>query len=185
MGFALWLGKIGILGILVSTFLNPAGPPWPTADGLFYALIIGWGYCVAYLGTGMLVIGLLRRVAYVNLFAGVLIHFILVLAGSGIPTTIQLMSVDMRMMDYSYLQIPNPFWSLTYVIDKGTAAEGPVLAVIVPAVAICVLLLNMRAVIRELQAVRVAAPSRVLQDEAELHPLPEALPQNPWDEPAR
>jgi hypothetical protein len=174
---------MGVLGIAVSSILNPAGgPPWPTADGLFYLLIVGWGYCVAYLGMGMIAIGLLRRVAQVNLFAGVLIHFILVLAGSGIPTTIQLMSVDMRMMDYSYLQLPNPFWSLSHIADNGALTDGPTLAVLVPAVAVCVLLLNMRAVIRELQAVRVAAPSRVLQDEAELHPLPAAQPQNPWDE---
>jgi hypothetical protein len=30
--------------------------------------------------------------------------------------------------------------------------------------------------------VREAAPKRVLEDEAELHPEPTALPQNPWEE---
>ena len=28
----------------------------------------------------------------------------------------------------------------------------------------------------------MAPPTRVFEDEAELHPPPEALPQNPWDE---
>jgi hypothetical protein len=53
---------------------------------------------------------------------------------------------------------------------------------IVPGIAICVLLLNMPRVIAELRVVREAAPARVLEDEAELHPPPEALPQNPWEE---
>jgi hypothetical protein len=50
--------------------------------------------------------------------------------------------------------------------------------------AVCILLFNMPRVIRELRVVRESAPTRVLEDEAELHPAPESLPQNPWDEPA-
>ena len=53
---------------------------------------------------------------------------------------------------------------------------------VIPSVAICVLLANMPSVIRELRVVREAAPKRVLEDEAALHPPPEALPSNPWDE---
>ena len=51
----------------------------------------------------------------------------------------------------------------------------------IPAAAICVLLLNLPGVVRELQRVRSALPKRVVEDEAELHPPPEALPKNPWD----
>ena len=68
---------------------------------MFYLLVIGWGYLVAYLGLGLLVIGLLRRIAVVTMLASVLIHFLLVLAGSGIPTVVQLMSVELRYVDYS------------------------------------------------------------------------------------
>jgi hypothetical protein len=28
-------------------------------------------------------------------------------------------------------------------------------------------------------------PERVAEDEAELHPTPDALPSNPWDEPVK
>jgi hypothetical protein len=172
-----------ILLMIATDFLGGTGG-WPGQQELFYMLIVGWGYGVAYLGIGMMAISLLRRVAQVNLFAGVLIHFLIILAGSGIPTTIQLMSVDLRVMDYSYWQLANPFWSLSHLADGGVASDGTVLITLVPAAAICVLLMNFRAVVRELQAVREAPPTRVIEDEAALHPAPEPLPQNPWDEPA-
>ena len=58
------------------------------------------------------------------MLASVLIHFLLVLAGSGIPMAIQLMSVELRYVDYSYLQITNPFWSLIHVADGGMPTEA-------------------------------------------------------------
>jgi hypothetical protein len=118
----------------------------------------------------------------VTMLASVLIHFLVVLAGSGIPTAFQLMSVELRYVDYSYLQITNPFWSLIHVANGGTL-EGYVLVLVVPAAAFCVLLMNMRSVMRELQQVRTAPPTRVVEDEAALHPAPEPLPASPWDEP--
>lgn len=174
-----------ILLMLASTILNTTGAVgWPSAEELVYVLIVGWAYGVAYLGIGRIAIALLRRVSQVNLFAGFLIHFLIILAGSGIPTTIHLMSLNLRDADYSYWQITNPFWSLAHLVDGGVITEGPVLILLVPAAAICVLLLNLRSVVNELQAVRIAPPTRVVEDEAELHPAPEQLPQSPWDEPA-
>jgi hypothetical protein len=172
------------LGMWVSAILSTGTGRWPTEEELIYLLIVGWAYGVAYLGLGKLAIGLLRRVAHVNMFAGVLIHLLIILAGSGIPTTIQLMSIDLRLQDYSYWQLINPFWSLGHLADGGVATEGPILILLVPTAAFCIFLLNLRSVVAELQAVRIALPSRVVQDEAELHPAPIPLPQNPWDEPA-
>jgi hypothetical protein len=170
------------LGVIGSEILGGGGG-WPTADEVFYLLIVGWGYGVAYLGLGLLVTRLLRQFAVVNMVASVLIHTLIVLAGSGIPTVVQLMSVEMRYVDYSLIQITNPFWSLHHLADGGIPQYGTVLILVVPAAAVCILLLNMRSVVRELQAVRIAAPARVLEDEAALHPAPPALPTNPWDEP--
>jgi hypothetical protein len=118
------------------------------------------------------------------MLACVLIHFLLVLAGSGIPMAFQMMSVELRNVDYSYLQIANPFWSLIHVGNGGMYNEGPVLLILVPAAAVCMLLLNMRAVAKELREVRIAPPSRVVEDEALLHPPPQSLPSSPWDAPA-
>jgi hypothetical protein len=56
-----------------------------------------------------------------------------------------------------------------------------VLLVVVPAAAICVLLVNLPGIVRELARVRTELPLRVAKDEAELHPPPAAVPQNPWE----
>jgi hypothetical protein len=175
------LAAVCMLGIIASSFSTTAPRGWPGADELMLLLILGWSYLVAYLGLGMIVIGALRRVAEVTLLASVLVHFLILLAGSGIPSVVQAMSVEMRDLDYSFLQITNPFWSLSHVADGGMA-EGYVLVFIVPAAAICMLLVNLRGVVRELQQVRIAPPPRVMADEAELHPPPEMQPTNPWDE---
>jgi hypothetical protein len=177
------LAMLCILGMIASSLSGQGVAGWPSATDLTFMLIIGWGYLVAYLGLGMLVVAALRRVAVVTMLASVLIHFLIVLAGSGIPAVVQMMSVELRSLDYSYVQITNPFWSLLHIANGGTS-EGYVLVLIVPAAAACILLLNLRGVVRELRQVRIAAPPRVLADEAELHPPPEALPTNPWDEPA-
>ena len=158
---------------------TPAGRP--TTQEFLYYLIIGWGYVVAYVGLGLIVVSAVRRIAVVTMLASVLIHFLVVLAGSGIPTAFQLMSVELRYVEYSFLQITNPFWSLVHIANGGVM-EGYVLILIVPAAACCVLLLNMRSVMRELQQVRTAAPQRVAEDEAELHPAPAPTPTSPWDE---
>jgi hypothetical protein len=175
------LAVLCVIGVMASAFAPRAAGGWPGPDEVFYLLTIGWGYLVAYLGLGLIVVGLLRKFATVTMLASVLIHFLLVLAGSGIPTAIQMMSVELRFVEYSFLQITNPIWSMMHVADGGMT-EGHVLVIVVPAVAICVLLLNMRSVVRELQQVRIAPPARVAEDEAELHPPPPAMPTSPWDE---
>jgi hypothetical protein len=175
------IGVMCLAGMFASSFSSTARGGWPGFEELFHLLAIGWGYLVAYLGLGLLVVRALKRFAVVTMLASVLIHFLLLLAGSGIPTAVQLMSVELRFVEYSFLQITNPFWSLAYVADGGML-EAHVLILIVPAVAVCILLFNMRQVIQELQQVRIALPPRVAQDEVELHPPPAAMPTNPWDE---
>src|SRR4029079_12902103 len=77
----------------------------PNTDDAIYLLVIGWGYLVAYLGIGLLTIGVLRRFAIVTMLACVLIHFLLVLGGFGIPYAIKSMSMALRDSDYTFLQI--------------------------------------------------------------------------------
>jgi len=154
------------------------------ADEMFYLTIIGWGYLVSYLGIGLLVVSALRRIATVTMLASVLINLLLLLAGFGVPYAIKSMSITLREADYSFLQITDPFCSMLHVTDGGAFKDADKIAMIIFGTAICVLLLNMPRIIRELRVVREAAPTRVLEDEAELHPAPESFPQNPWDEPA-
>jgi hypothetical protein len=178
------MALICFLSAIVSNTARASGIRSPAPDEMFYLLVIGWAYLVAYLGIGLLVIGVLRRFAVVTMLACVLIHFLLLLGGFGIPYAIKSMSMELRDADYSFLQITDPIFSLYHVATGGVMADTFKLLVIIPSVAICVLLANLPNVIRELRVIREAAPKRVLEDEAELHPPPESLPSSPWDEPA-
>lgn len=156
--------------------------PGPSSQHLLLQLLIAWSYAVAYLGLGRLVVALVREVSEVTILSSVLLHALLVLAGSGIPTTIQWMSLDLRNELYSYLQVTNPIWTLTYLSDYVPAAEEPVLAIAVPGAALCLLLLNLPGAARELRRVRAALPVRVAEDEAELNPPAKSKSASPWDE---
>lgn len=171
--------------IAVEVFTPPARSvvAWPNPDRFFNVMVLGWSYVVTYLGLGCLVVALLRKVAEVTMFASVLLHLLLLLAGSGIPTSVQWMSLELQNEPYSYLQITNPIWTMGYVLEFSPAPEEPVLLVTIPAAAICVLLLNLPGLIRELERRPGTLPARITADEAELHPPPQAQPQNPWDEP--
>ena len=174
-----------LLAVAISEITGRGITGWPSVQETLCLAFVGWGYLVGYLGLGLLAITALRRFTIVNMAAAVLIQLLLVLAGSGIPSAIQLMSVELRELDYSYLQITNPFWTIHYIGDRGLPSDAVVLLLLVSTGAICVLLLNLPGVVRELRQVRIAAPARVAEDELELHPLPAALPTNPWDEEAR
>ena len=125
-----------------------------------YFLVIGWSYVVAYLGLGCLVVALLRRIRGSDDVRQRLLHLLLVLAGSGIPTSIQWMSLELQNEPYSYLQVTNPVWTLQYILEFSPTPEEPVLLVVVPAAAICVLLLNLPGMVREIERVRTALPAR-------------------------
>jgi hypothetical protein len=165
--------------------LYSAGGPNMSSMSFFdaaYVIVFGWSYVVGYLGLGRLVIGFLRRWMYVSLTAGFLFHVILVLAGVGIPLTIQMTSRFLRNNDYTLLQMSNAFWTLAELADHGpSSVQAPILLMIIPPLAIAVLLLNMRGVAAELRRHRVAAPQRVLEEEAALHPAPTPGPSNPWE----
>ena len=111
-------------------------PVWPNPDRFLYVLILGWSYVVAYLGLGCLVVALLRKVSEVTMFASVLLHLLLLLAGSGIPTSIQWMSLELQSEPYSYLAShQSDSGRSPYIHDFSPTPEEPVLLVVVPAAA--------------------------------------------------
>src|SRR6185295_16817950 len=101
---------------------------------VYYSIVVGWGYLVAYLGIGLLAIGVLRRFAVVTMLACVLIHFLLLLGGFGIPYAIKSMTMELRDADYTFLQITDPLWSLYHVAYGGVIADTFKLLVIIPSV---------------------------------------------------
>jgi ABC-type transport system involved in cytochrome c biogenesis permease component len=146
-------------------------------------MVTAWSYIVIYLGLGKLLTASVRRFAPVTGVAGFLIHFLLVLAGSGIPYAIQMSSRTWRNAGYTMLQWPNPFWTLEEMIDgPGTGGDVWLQAMVMFGVALSVLVVNLPSIARELMQGRVALPERVAEDDAELHPPPAAAPQNPWDQ---
>lgn len=140
----------------------------------------GWAYVVIYLGIGKLLIAAIRRLAPVTSVASFLLHVLLVLAGAGIPYALQMSLRTWRNAGYNPLQWSNPFWSIVELINaRGITGESLLLVSVLLVIACCVLLVNLPSIARELRQVRVALPSRVAQDEAELHPITIG-PQNPW-----
>lgn len=152
-------------------------------EAITMVMLIYTSYVIIYLGLGKLLVAALRRVAPVTGVAGFLVHFLLILAGSGIPTAIQLSLRTWRNAGYTMLQWPNPFWTAQELLDGGpkSGPEVQLQAIVMLAVAACVLIVNLPGVARELMQERVALPSRIVQDEAELHPV-EVKPTNPWEE---
>ncbi len=99
-------------------------------------------------------------------FAGVMVQLGLLTLGSGVPTIIYGMGSN-QMAGYSLLQLTNPFWTLAEAMDGGIQQNGfEIVLFLVPAMAAVVFLFNLPGVARELQHVRIAAPARVIADEA-------------------
>ena len=68
------------------------------------------------------------------------------------------------------------------LLGNGAAAiDAPTVLLIIGPAALIVLMLNLRAVAVEIQYQRSSLPTRVAEDEAQLHPEPEAGPSSPWD----
>ena len=170
----------GHAGDYVAGHWTAAAASPPATEHLVAYLVIAWSYTVAYLGLGRLVVALVRKFSEVTMFASVLLHALLLLAGSGIPTTIQWMSLALQNELYSYLQITNPIWTLAYLKNYGPTPEESVLAIAIPAAALCLFFLNLPGAASEMRRVRADLPNRVAEDEAELNPTIE--PVGPWDE---
>ena len=174
---------ITVVGLLALVIMPNTRRFGPNQEQLFFFFTIGWSYVVLYLGVGKLLIGVMRRFAFVSLTAGFLLHIILLLAGCGVPQILSYMTSTRQFNnEYTLLHITNPIWTLIELIDGGAMAmEAWTVLIVIGSAAIIVLLLNMRAVAVELQYQRAVLPERVAEDEAQLHPEPIPGPANPWE----
>lgn len=176
------LTTIALAGLLLIAWEGSNSAPLNVEQGM-YSITFLWSYVVIFLGVGRLLISLLRRVLFVSITAGFLLHLILLLMACGIPQMIALMSSSFaRAGEYSLLQVTNPVWTLYELLESGVfSVDGYILIIVLPATAIVVLLLNLRSVATELHYQRRGLPQRVVEDEAELHPVAISAPMNPWD----
>ncbi len=185
-GFVFAIGSLtAVLGaLLVLTFLLPPSSllAWPGQQALAYFLVLSWCYAVFFLGLGKLLVAAVRTVTYVQLSAGFLLHLVLFLIACGIPQVIYLMTPSLRSSEqFSFLQITNPVWVLFSVIQSWPIEEANILLLIVGGAALLMLLLNLRTIALDVSYRPRMLPTRVLEDEAELHPAPQHQPTNPWE----
>jgi hypothetical protein len=156
-------------------------PPAGQFEAVAFAVLCV-SYVAIYLGLALLLIRLLRRICRVRRILALLVHLLLVVLGTMVPMTIQLSSPELRRLNYSYLQITNPFWTLSEALDHwGVLLTYDLLWVLLPAAAAVVFAVNLPAIAQELRQVRVAKPARVEEEDARRTP-PKPTRKDPWDD---
>jgi hypothetical protein len=92
--------------------------------------------------------------------------------GTVVPWIIQALSPSLRYLPgYSMVHVFNPLMTLAHLADRPTLPlDGYALMMIVAPTAGVVFLLNLPSVVREVRHVRIAAPPRVVEEEAGTRP---------------
>jgi hypothetical protein len=179
------LTAVVAVGLILLLSANLSAPAFGAGfSGYGYFLVVGWGYVVAFLGLGRLLINITRRFAFLPLTGCFLLHLVLLMAASGLPLAARLMSSRGQFTGSdSVLEITNPFLILQRLAPRGpTPMDAPLVAILVLAAALVILFLNLRSAARELQHQRAALPARIVEEEAALHPPPLPTPGNPWEQ---
>ncbi|HTN78016.1 MAG TPA: hypothetical protein VL096_22350 [Pirellulaceae bacterium] len=146
---------------------------------LFTAVLCAYAIC--YLGISRLMIILARQVASVGLVFSLLINIFFLVAGAVVPYVFQYWLFNYRNEGYTPLQITNWIWSLAEAID-GDLTDHPIVLVGLFSSAFVIFFGNLILAAREIAQVRTAAPQRVLEDEAALHPQTKRKASSPWDD---
>ncbi len=157
------------------------------ANTLDWALFVTMSaaYVVAYLGTGRLIVLLLRQLGRVTMLLTFLVNLFLAILGIAIPLFFQAWLEGYSRMSYSMIQTTNWIWTLEEVGD-GNMLSFTIVPFIVYIVAALIFLLNLLFTIYEVEQVRLVTPERVLEDELALNPVRKdtSTRSSPWDEPS-
>ena len=156
---------------------------WPAAlSASLAASVLMFGYVAFYLGLGKLLMGWIQRRRPAGMALAVLFQVLLVLVGCSAPRIIE-MALGARRFGYNLLYAFDPFMTLDEVFRNNAASEINVVELLVVGFAGVLFLANLLSLMREIRQVREAAPRRVAEDEAALHPQPARVePKSPWDE---
>jgi hypothetical protein len=148
--------------------------PWVTQIWLLL------GYFVIYLGTGNLLLRLMRKFTQVTLSAGVTVNLLLIMAGWGIPAIFD--PYDAHTSTYNLKHITDPYWSCIATIDPRTSYAHDDLLIIILPVAALVFLFNLVYIVPEIRQVRVMPPSRVVEEDHLQAPVQmQPQPASPWE----
>jgi hypothetical protein len=165
------------LGLTVTTpFTATVG----AADRTLQFSILALSYMAIYLGLGRLILAGIRYTAQVGLLTRLLVHGLLLIAGTGIPVTIQSSSVALRSAGYTMLQVTNPFWTLVEALGRSVPWQVTALAYWLPIPALLVFLANLPGIAAEVRQVRISKPRRVAEEDAERAPI-QPVAASPWD----
>ena len=128
--------------------------------------ILVFAYVVAYLGLTRLIIVLIPNRSQYGLVLPVLLHVLMALVGCAVPFFLQSWRQKFQIGDYSTLQASNWLWTLEETFDDGMIYPEVIVAVC--AVAAGIFFVNILLATREIEAVRLDAPQRVMEDDGAL-----------------
>lgn len=154
---------------------------WPEYMQLSWFCILMQGYLICYLGATRLVLVLARKMAAVGMVFSLLITCFFLLAGTAFPLILQSWLFDFRVGDYTEMQVTNWIWTLAEARYNSITDHYLVPLVVLP-LASLIMLTNLYLAGREVALVRVAAPLRVQEDDAALHPVAIKKASSPWDD---
>ncbi len=146
--------------------------------------VLAFSYLAIYLGLGLLLGALARRLGFAwTLLPGV-IGWLLVMIGALVPLTLQLTLPDLRSSGYTLLQISNPIWTLYEASSRTFSPELQVVQFLLPVFGVLVAAGTLPLVLGEVSAVRAPLPARVVLEDAQVAAAQRpalAVPQSPWD----
>lgn len=134
---------------------------------------LGACYLIVYLGLGLLLVRSLRRWITIKPEIAAMVNVVLVVLGCVVPMVIQASSPAWYGSSYSLLHITNPFWSAMHVSDgPGLPFETAPLLTLLGLAAAVVFVANLPTIVREVRAIRIATPQRVVDEQSS--PPPES-----------
>ena len=167
--------------VLTYTFdyaYRPDEPEW------YCYVVCILGYVLGYIGLVRLAIVGLRQFTHVGMLATFLSQVVVAASVVLFPYLLHAVSVwgDFSNSYYTVLQLPNWFWTLIEVVERG-AWGGVYYAIVIGTCGFLVFLVNLIFAAREVEHVRTTAPQRVIEDELALHTRGEQQKRSgPWDE---
>jgi ABC-type transport system involved in cytochrome c biogenesis permease component len=171
-GYAFAVGQMLLLcgtayGLVLTQdlFGIPVGNGRGTNDHyeLYVFALLLVSYYVIYLGATRLVIILVKHRERFGLVLPTLLHLLALLAGAALPFVYESWRNRFNVFTYSRLQSINWFWTLEEAVEGNITDLSIVIGLGI--VAVLVLAANLIVIRREVEATRVAAPKRVLDDE--------------------
>ena len=131
-------------------------------DRFFVGALLMFGYYVAYLGFGRLLVLTIPSREQFGFLLPAMLYLLITLAGAAIPFFLQAWSVRFREFEYTPWQATNWMWTLNETLDHGN--YDPLVIALVVVSATVIFLVNLMLTVREVEATRIETPMRVKEE---------------------